>query len=98
MSLTGELAKICSNSCCTIARAIPSAKSRLDVTKLFHALKGDASLLTIKCIIPHLSEDALLHENAIKLAWKKAQHWVEWWMRIPHLKMLSKVFAIDSDC
>ena len=98
MSLTGELAKICNNSFCTIARAIPSAKSRSDVTKLFHALKGDASLLTIKCIIPHLSEDALLHENAIKLAWKKAQHRVEWWTRLPHLKMLSKVFSIDSDC
>ena len=96
-SLSGELHKISKNSFCAIARAIPSAKNKSDVFKLFNALKGDVSLITIKSIIPHLSEDALLDENTLKVAWRKAQHWSEWWMRLPHLKMLSKVFAVNSD-
>ena len=51
----------------------------------------------MKHIVPHLSEEALLHENTLKVAWNQAHHWSEWWMRLPHLRMLSKVFAVESD-
>jgi hypothetical protein len=27
----------------------------------------------------------------------QTHHWSEWWMRLPHLRMLSKVFAVESD-
>ena len=97
MSLQRQIRVLSRDAFCMIARATPSAKCRSDVFKLFNTLKGEISLLDIKGIIPHLSEEALLHENTVKVAWQQAHHWSEWWMRLPHLKMLSKVFAVEND-
>ena len=33
----------------------------------------------------------------MKVPWQQASHWSEWWTRLPHLRMLTEVFAIETE-
>ena len=96
-SLSMDIRKISKDSFCEIARTVPSAKCKSDVLKVFSALKRNASLSDIKGIVPSLCADALIHEHKLKAAWQQASHWSEWWTRLPHLKMLTEVFAVERE-
>ena len=40
--------------------------------------------------------EALVHEDILKEKWIQAYHWCEWWMRLPHLKMLCEAFTVNT--
>ena len=94
-SLPPQIRTISRDSFCVIARHIPSAECKSEVMKMFSALKGETH--DMKYTISHLSEEALLHEDTLKATWKQAYNWSEWWMRLLHLRMLSKGFAVGHD-
>ena len=95
-SVPVQIRRVSRDSFCAIARKIPSAECKSQVMKMFSTLKGETSLQDIKCIITDLSEEALLHKETFKAAWRQAYHWCEWWMRLPHLRMLSKAFTVSQ--
>ena len=53
-------------------------------------LQGTAGVDTIKHISTRLSEDQM---KLSKAKWRRAKHWVQWWARPKHLKMLCKPFT-----
>ena len=61
------------------------------VMKLFDALKGALSICKVKFV--GLSDEHTLHSKELTIHWKEAAHWVEWWTRLPHLKMLCESFS-----
>jgi len=92
-SVPAEICRISRDSFCTIAQTIPSAECKSHIMKMFSALKGEISLHDIKGIIPN---QALLHKETLKAAWKQANQWCYWWMRLRFLRMLSTVFAVND--
>ena len=41
--------------------------------------------------------EAFVHEDILKAKWMQAWQWCEWWMRLPHLKMLCQAFTGDQE-
>lgn len=80
---------------CMISRSIPHQKKKSEVMKLFNSLKGAVNIKDIMNIT--LSEEVIAHWKEIAAAWKESTHWVEWWTRLLHLRMLSDAFR-DSHC
>ena len=64
--------------------------------KMFGVLRGDHCLNSVESSIIKISEEALVHEDILKEKWIQAYHWCEWWMRLPHLKMLCEAFTINT--
>ena len=79
---------------CIISRAIPLQKSKSDVMKLFNSLKGAVNIGEIPNVT--VPAEVLDHWKEIAAAWKEATHWVEWWTRLPHLRMLCDAFRDPS--
>ena len=63
---------------------------------MFGVLRGDHCLNSVESSIIEISEEALVHEDIIKEKWIQACHWCEWWMRLPHLKMLCEAFTVNT--
>ncbi len=75
-----------------VASAIPKAKSKEQVLKLFQCLCGKCQLSEVHHAVPGLdSHHVTVVDNYSN--WTQAQHWVQWWTRLPHLRMLSHCFA-----
>ena len=70
---------------CKIAKCITNVKSKQDVFILFDVLQGTAGVDTIKHISRGLSQDQMKLSTA---KWQRTNHWVQWWTRPKHLKML----------
>ena len=75
--MAAEIRSFSRDSFCTIAQTILSAECKSHIMKMFRALKGETSLHHIKCIIPNLSKEVLLHKETLKAAWKQAHHWYD---------------------
>ena len=59
--------------------------------RLLDALKGTTTLCEIDFV--RLTDEHRLYSKEITKTWKEASHWVEWWNRLPHLKMLCEPFS-----
>ena len=77
---------------CLVAAKITKATSQHEVFKLFQCLCGECTLSDVQHFIPAISSDHLAHVNASS-DWSLASHWVQWWTRPSHLKMLNKCFS-----
>ena len=62
--------------------------------KLFNSLKGAVNIGEIPNVT--IPAEVLDHWKGIAAAWKEATHWVEWWIRLPHLRMLCDAFRDPS--
>ena len=62
--------------------------------KLFNSLKGTVNIEDMHNIA--LPSDVLAHWKEIAPAWNEANNWVEWWTRLPHLRMLCDTFRDSS--
>ena len=62
--------------------------------KLFNSLKGSVNIGEIPNVT--VPAEVLDHWKEIAAAWKEATHWVEWWTRLPHLRMLCDAFRDPS--
>ena len=68
-----------------IVKAIPEVKEPKHVSVLFNALCGKTSLNEIPEEVLKISKQ----EHSLKCkSWKKANRWVEWWLRPRHTKMI----------
>ena len=90
-SLPREYRQLSSSAFSKIASSIPLQKEKSAVMRLFDALKGATALCEVKSV--SLSDEDILHSKEITTHWKKAAHWVEWWTRLPHLRMLCESFS-----
>lgn len=70
-----------------VAYAIPKADSPEEVSKLFSVLAGEAEIDALT-EVGGLSK-TLEKFHHIPKAWKAAKHWVNWWRRPKHLRMLA---------
>ena len=59
--------------------------------KMFDVLKGSTTLSEVDYV--DLSDEHILYCEDVTKHWKQASHWVEWWTRLPHLKMLCEAFS-----
>ena len=75
---------------CKIAKSITEATEKQDIYKLFDVLQGAATVNSIQHINTHLTED---QKKLSITKWKGAKHWVQWWIRPNHLRMLCKPFS-----
>ena len=74
---------------CLVAAQITKATSQHEVFKLFECLCGECMLFDVQHFIPAISKEHL----DINTNWSLASHWVQWWTRPSHLKMLNKCFS-----
>ena len=95
-SLSLEIRNISKNTFCKIAQKIPSLECKSEVMKVFGVLRGEIPLHHVASIY-QLSEEAFVHGDTLKAKWMQAWHWCEWWMRLPHLKMLCQAFIGDQE-
>jgi hypothetical protein len=61
--------------------------------KIFGVLRGEIPLHDVELSVTQISEEVFVHEDILKAKWMQAWHWCEWWMRLPHLKMLCQAFT-----
>lgn len=90
-SLPREYRQLCQSAFNKIASCIPQQKEKSLVMRLFDALKGTTTLCEIDFV--GLTDEHRLYSKEITRNWKEASHWVEWWTRLPHLKMLCEPFS-----
>ena len=74
----------------------PTYKSHFSARsfKLFQFLCGECMLSDAHHLIPAISSEHLAHVN-MNRDWSLAFHWVQWWTRPSHLKMLNKCIFSD---
>ena len=65
--------------------------------KIFGVLRGEIALHDVESSITQISEEAFVHQDMLKAKWMQAWHWCEWWMCLPHLKMLCQAFTSDQE-
>ena len=94
-SLPLEICNISKNTFCKIAQTIPSLECKSQVMKIFGVLRGEIALHDVESYI--ITEEAFVHQDNLKVKWMQAWHWCEWWMRLPHLKMLCQAFTSDQE-
>jgi len=77
------------------AAAITKVKTKDQIYKPFHCLCGKKSLSEVRSLIPGLQAH---HIDVVKSGsdWSAAKHWVNWWTRPNHLRMLCGPFASMS--
>ena len=75
-----------------IAAAIVKVKSQDQVLKLFQCLCGERDIRDVQSLVPGLSA----HHISVVCQysnWSLATHWIRWWTRRPHLRMLCIPFS-----
>ena len=90
-SLSREYRQLSRSAFNKIASRIPLQKEKSIVMKLFNCLKGSIPLNEVSFI--GLTDEQTLCCDEITRNWKEASHWVEWWTRLPHLRMLCEPFS-----
>ena len=75
-----------------VAAAIQKVHRQQHVLQLFQCLCGNLDIAEVQSIVPGLSavHIATVTENS---KWEGALHWVNWWIRPAHLRMLSQAFT-----
>jgi len=76
-----------------IAAAISKAKSQDQVYRLFRCLCGELKVSDIRALVPGLQSHHVDVVDSGPNDWKSANHWVSWWNRLNHLRMLCKPFT-----
>ena len=72
-----------------VASAVQKVQTQQQVLQLFECLCGSRD---IQSIVPGLTSAHI--ETVIENAkWEAASHWVKWWIRPAHLRMLSQAFT-----
>ena len=94
-SLDGADRKLSRDTFCMIAKAIPTAANKMCVMKLFSVLRGSIPLTDVAGLVPRLSEEHM--KDGMTTFWDCASHWVDWWTRLPHLRMLCNVFSLREN-
>ena len=78
----------------THAGKVENASRQEDVMEIFDILSGKKGLINA---IPYGPENLKHLCNAPSKVsndgWKKLKHWANWWTRLRHLKMFTKVFT-----
>ena len=73
-----------------ISAAITKAKTQDQVYRLFRCLCGE---LKVWALVPGLGSHHVDIVDSGPNNWKSANHWVSWWTRANHLRMLCKPFT-----
>ena len=75
-----------------LAAAIQRVHTQQHVYQLFECLCGSRNISQVQNIVPGLTAAhiAVVTENS---KWEGASHWVNWWIRPAHLRMLSQAFT-----
>ena len=92
--LPRQIRNVSREAFCKISRAIPNQREKSTVMKLFSILNGAVDIKEIEDIVT-LSEDTFANWKQIAACWKEASNWVEWWTRLPHLRMLCQSFQLS---
>ena len=75
-----------------VAVAVQKVLTQQHVLQLFQCLCGNLNIAEVQNIVPGLTAGhiAAATENS---KWEAAIHWINWWVRLAHLRMLSLAFT-----
>ena len=76
-----------------ISAAITKAKTQDKVYRLFRCLCGELKVCEVRALVPGLESHHVDVVDSGPNDWKSANHWVSWWARANHLRMLCKPFT-----
>lgn len=75
-----------------VASAVQKVQTQQEVFHLFECLCGSRGINEVQSMVPGLTS---AHVETVKenSTWEGASHWVKWWIRPAHLRMLSQAFT-----